>query len=224
MGWEAWVTLGVIVAVLTALVRGWAGADVVLLGAVTLLMSLGVVTDRLPTPGEMVAGFGNPGAVTVGVLFVVAAGLTQTGAMQMLTQPMLGRPPLHRAGPGPADGPGRAALGVPQQHAHRGDARPGRQRLVSQDRRVAVQAADPAELRRHRRGYVHAHRHVHEPAGLRAAARRRAEHRAVHGRGGSGPRSRWSCWATTSRSGGGYCRTASRRSASPTTRGGTRSR
>ena len=92
MGWEAWVTLGVVIAVLTALVRGWAGPDVVLLGAVTLLMSLGVVTDRLPTPGEMVAGFGNPGAVTVGVLFVVAAGLTQTGAMQMLTQPMLGRP------------------------------------------------------------------------------------------------------------------------------------
>ncbi len=92
MGWEAWLTLGVIVSVLTALVRGWAGADAVLLGAVTLLMTVGVFTDRLPTPGELVAGFGNPGAVTVGVLFVVAAGLTQTGAMQMLTQPLLGRP------------------------------------------------------------------------------------------------------------------------------------
>ncbi len=92
MAWEAWVTLAVLAAVLLGLVRNWAGPDVLLLGAMTLLMSLSLFSDRMPQPAEIVAGFGNPGAVTVGVLFVVAAGLTQTGAMQTLMQPILGRP------------------------------------------------------------------------------------------------------------------------------------
>lgn len=92
MGWEAWLVLGVMGLVLLSLVRSWAAPDVVLMGAVTLLMSIGLFTDRLPSPSQMVAGFGNAGLITVAALFVVAAGLTQTGAMQMLTRPMLGRP------------------------------------------------------------------------------------------------------------------------------------
>ncbi|MEX0885086.1 MAG: SLC13 family permease, partial [Phycisphaeraceae bacterium] len=42
-------------------------------------------------PPDAVAGFGNEGLVTVAALFVVVAGLTQTGAMTMLVQPALGR-------------------------------------------------------------------------------------------------------------------------------------
>ena len=92
MGWEAWLTLGVLSLVLLSLVRSWAGPDVVLIGAVTLLMSVGLFTEHLPSPAELVAGFGNSGLITVAALFVVAAGLTQTGATQMVTRPLLGRP------------------------------------------------------------------------------------------------------------------------------------
>ena len=92
MGWEAWATLVVMIGVLVSLLRGWAGPDVVLVGAVTLLMTLGLFTDHLPGPAALVAGFGNAGLITVAALFVVAAGLTQTGATQMLARPMLGQP------------------------------------------------------------------------------------------------------------------------------------
>lgn len=100
MGWEAWLTLGVLGVMLAALVRNIAGPDVVLLGAMVVLMTLGLFSDRLPDPAGMVAGFGNAGAVTVGVLFVVSAGLTQTGAMQMVTAPLLGRPRSARGAQG----------------------------------------------------------------------------------------------------------------------------
>ncbi len=90
--WEPWVVLGVLLAVLVGLLRGFAGPEVLLLGAVTLLMGLSVLSDRLPDPGKMIAGFGSEGIVTVAALFIVAAGLTQTGATQRMTEPLLGRP------------------------------------------------------------------------------------------------------------------------------------
>lgn len=92
MGWEAWVTLAVVGLIALALLRAWASPDTVLLGAMTLLMLLSFVSDRFPNPEDMVAGFGNEGLITIAVLFVVAAGLTQTGAMSMVTGSLLGRP------------------------------------------------------------------------------------------------------------------------------------
>lgn len=92
MGWEAWVTLVTVVLMVAVLARNIVGPEVLLLGAMTLLMTLGVFSDRFPEPRTLVAGFGNAGLVTVGVLYVVAAGLTQTGAMQLVTAPLLGRP------------------------------------------------------------------------------------------------------------------------------------
>ncbi|MEX0654510.1 MAG: SLC13 family permease [Phycisphaeraceae bacterium] len=87
MGWEAWATLAVVLLVIAALVRNIAGPDIILLGGLALLAGLGIVGS-----GEAVAGFGNEGLVTVAVLFIVVTGLTQTGAMSMIVQPLLGRP------------------------------------------------------------------------------------------------------------------------------------
>ncbi|MEM9294343.1 MAG: SLC13 family permease [Planctomycetota bacterium] len=84
---EAWITLGVVLAAAVALVRGLAGPDVILLGAVALLVGLGVVD-----PGDAFAGFGNQGLATVAALFIVVAGLTHSGAAVMLVDPLLGRP------------------------------------------------------------------------------------------------------------------------------------
>ncbi len=92
MTWEAWLTIGVVLLAAYAMVRSLAGPDTVLLGAVTLLMSLSLASDRFPSPPAVLASFGNVSLITIGVLFVVAEGLRQTGAMDLITRPLLGRP------------------------------------------------------------------------------------------------------------------------------------
>ncbi len=92
MTWEGWVTLATVGLMAVALIRNFAGPDVVLLGGLTLLMTLGLVSDKFPTPAKAVADFGNEGLVTIAVLFVVAEGLSITGAMGLLSGPLLGRP------------------------------------------------------------------------------------------------------------------------------------
>lgn len=93
MPWEAWVTLATIALVVVAMVKNLAGADTAMLAALTLLMTVGhLFQGNLPTPLDAAAGFGNESLVTIGALFVVAAGLARTGGMNLLTQRLLGRP------------------------------------------------------------------------------------------------------------------------------------
>lgn len=94
MSWEAWYTLGVISLIMVALVRNWAGPDTVMLCGLTLLMTGGLFsTDQLlPTPKQAISGFANEGLITIGVLYVVALGMSQTGAMDLLARPLLGHP------------------------------------------------------------------------------------------------------------------------------------
>ena len=97
MTWEAWVTLGIVGLIALALLRSLAGPDTVLLGALALLMTFGLFSDAFPTPAQAVEGFGNEALITIAVLFVIAEGLSQTGAMSLVTQPLLGRPGSVRA-------------------------------------------------------------------------------------------------------------------------------
>ncbi len=92
MGWEAWVTLITLILVLYALAREAAGPDVVLLGALTILTTLSAFSDRFPSPRETATVFGNEGLLTVATLFVVAAGLRETGGISLLTSRLIGRP------------------------------------------------------------------------------------------------------------------------------------
>ena len=92
MGWEAWVTLSLIAVMAAGLLRAWAGPDTVLLGGTALLTALGLFSDKFPGAGRAVAGFGNEAVVTIGVLFVIAEGLSRTGAMERITRPVLGQP------------------------------------------------------------------------------------------------------------------------------------
>lgn len=94
MPWEAWFTLGVVLCLIIGLARNLAAPDLLCLGSLTALMVAAEVlgSDKLPALSEAVAGFGNPGLLTVGVLFVVVAGLVQTGAMTLVTRPLLGQP------------------------------------------------------------------------------------------------------------------------------------
>jgi di/tricarboxylate transporter len=84
---EAWVALGVVALVIGALAFTRVAADLVLAAGLTLLLALKVVR-----PADALSGFANEGVGMVAVLFVVAAGLRETGAMTLLMQPVLGRP------------------------------------------------------------------------------------------------------------------------------------
>lgn len=76
LGWQAWVTLAVIFAMLIALVKNVAQPDLILLGALGTLLFFGIVT-----PEEAFAGLSNSALLAVGALFVVAAGVQNTGAL-----------------------------------------------------------------------------------------------------------------------------------------------
>jgi di/tricarboxylate transporter len=87
MDWHGWVTLGAIVLMAAALLRNLAGPDVILLGTLALLTTVGVID-----PVEAVGGFDNEGLITVAAMFIVVAGLSATGGMRLITAPLLGRP------------------------------------------------------------------------------------------------------------------------------------
>ncbi len=87
MQWQAWVTGGVIIVMLAALGSGMVAADLAILGAVLVLMMTGVIT-----PAEGFSGFASSGLWTVAMLYVVATGLRETGAISVLASRVLGRP------------------------------------------------------------------------------------------------------------------------------------
>lgn len=87
MSWEAWLAVAVVVLVIGLLALTRYSADLVLVGGVAVLLLAGVLT-----PAEALAGLSNEGMVTVAVLYVVAAGLRETGAIGWLVQGVLGRP------------------------------------------------------------------------------------------------------------------------------------
>jgi di/tricarboxylate transporter len=87
MPWQAWLSIFIVAFTLCMLAFTRKPADLILLGGLTVLLVAGVLS-----PNEALAGFGNEGLVTVAVLFVVAGGLQETGAMHHLVQYFLGRP------------------------------------------------------------------------------------------------------------------------------------
>ncbi len=87
MGLDAWITVATIAGVMVLLAFTRLTPWLVLFGGLAVLLSCGVIDEA-----GVLAGFGNAGMVTVGVLYAVAAGLRETGAMTWAAQPLLGRP------------------------------------------------------------------------------------------------------------------------------------
>lgn len=79
LDWQAWLTIAVIIAIAVALLREIARPDLIFLGGLGLLLLMGIIT-----PTEAFAGFSNTAVLTVGALFVVAAGVQQTEALGFL--------------------------------------------------------------------------------------------------------------------------------------------
>jgi di/tricarboxylate transporter len=87
MGFEAWLTLAVVVLCVGLLATNRFPSDAVMVGGLTLLLLAGVLS-----PGEALAGLANEGMVTVAVLYVVVSGLYETGGTAWVSQALLGRP------------------------------------------------------------------------------------------------------------------------------------
>jgi di/tricarboxylate transporter len=83
---QGWLTMSVVVLLFLALIRNLAPPDVLFLGATALLALLGIITTE-----DAFAGFSNSGMLTVALLFVVAAGLRETGVLDYLGHQVLGR-------------------------------------------------------------------------------------------------------------------------------------
>ena len=84
---HAGLTLAVIVVIFGSLALTQLATDLVMLAGLTVLLIGGVLSPR-----EALAGFANEGVMTVGILYVVVAGLRDTGAMSALAQEWFGRP------------------------------------------------------------------------------------------------------------------------------------
>lgn len=81
------VTAVIVLGMLGVLSFTRAAADLVFAGGLTLLIVTGVLD-----PVAALAGFGNEGLVTVGILYVVAAALQETGGVYWISKRLLGRP------------------------------------------------------------------------------------------------------------------------------------
>lgn len=79
-------TLGLVVLLFVILTLTTLSCDLVLIGGALVLLMAGVIT-----PGEAVAGFSNEGMITVGVLFVVGAGIRETGGVDWIASRLFGR-------------------------------------------------------------------------------------------------------------------------------------
>jgi len=87
MGWEGWYSIAVTALCFTTLALTRYSPDIVMVGGLTLLLLAGVLS-----PEQALSGLANEGMVTVGVLYVVVAGLRETGGIGWIVHSVLGRP------------------------------------------------------------------------------------------------------------------------------------
>jgi di/tricarboxylate transporter len=84
---NAYITIAILALTFGLLIKTKLPPAAVFLGALVLTM-----TFRLAPLDQTLDGFSNSGMLTVGALFMVAAGMYSTGAITMLTEKLIGRP------------------------------------------------------------------------------------------------------------------------------------
>lgn len=87
MSWHAWFAIAVVAGTLSTLVFTRWATHLVMLAAMTVLLLAGVIDAQ-----SALAGFANPGLVTVAAMFVVAAGVHGSGGIDLLVNHVLGKP------------------------------------------------------------------------------------------------------------------------------------
>ncbi len=98
MTWQAWTAVGIVLLLLVTLATNRFPVDVLVIGAVALMVFIGEVgaalsgePNRLLSPRHALEGMSNPGMITVAVMYVIVCGLQETGAVQWLGGRILGR-------------------------------------------------------------------------------------------------------------------------------------
>ena len=86
MSFDAWLTVGLTVIVLISLMRDWVPPDLAFFSALIVLLLFGVVDSE-----QAFMGFMNSAVITVGLLFIVTAGLQDTGILEAAGRYLLGR-------------------------------------------------------------------------------------------------------------------------------------
>ena len=83
----AWITIATILIMFSVLLFTKLRADLVFLGAISILFVTGVLDAK-----QAFSGFSSTSVVIIGVLFVVVAGLMHTGVLQWIVKHLLGQP------------------------------------------------------------------------------------------------------------------------------------
>ena len=86
-GLDAWITIVTVLGMFSILLFTKLRSDLVFLGAIGVLFVTGVLDAK-----EAFSGFSSSSVITVGVLFVVVAGLMHTGVLQWIVKHLLGTP------------------------------------------------------------------------------------------------------------------------------------
>lgn len=91
MDWHGWLTVLLTASVLLTLVFTRFTPDMVLMLALTILSVAGVLDAK-----QALAGFSNEGLITVAAMFVIAAGISSTGGVEIVVNNLLGNPKTTR--------------------------------------------------------------------------------------------------------------------------------
>jgi len=87
MEWQGWFTLLLTGSVLLTLIFSKLSTDFVMMAAMAILAVLGILDAS-----EALEGFSNAGVITVAAMFVIAAGIQNSGGVDMIVRNILGRP------------------------------------------------------------------------------------------------------------------------------------
>ncbi|PXX98614.1 SLC13 family permease [Halomonas sp. LBP4] len=84
---DAWISLVVVIAVFPLMAFSRLGPDIILLGAVILLLTLGVIDAD-----QALSGFSSSGLFTVAFMYVLVTSIRETGGIDLIIRHVLGRP------------------------------------------------------------------------------------------------------------------------------------
>ena len=87
LDWQGWAAIAVAMGVFLLNATTSLPAEVIFLGGTSFLFVSGILTEK-----DALAGFSNPGMITVAVLYIVVTGLSQTGGLNWISQRVLGMP------------------------------------------------------------------------------------------------------------------------------------
>ena len=87
MSIDSYITIGILALTFGLLIKTKLPPAVTFVGALTL-----TITFRLAPLDDCLKGFSNPGVLTIGALYLVAAGMYSTGAITLICEKLIGRP------------------------------------------------------------------------------------------------------------------------------------